>query len=107
VDKRAVRKLLTRFRKALETRGIPVQRMILYGSCAHGTNRDGSDIDVVVLSDGFRGRGYWERIEILADAIYELFEPIEAVAMTPEEWERGESFVAHCARDGEVVYRSF
>jgi hypothetical protein len=43
---------------------------------------------VVIISDDFAGKGYWERVDILADVIYEIFAPIEAVAMTPEEWER-------------------
>jgi hypothetical protein len=30
-------------------------------------------------------------VDILSDAIYEVFEPIGAVALTNEEWERGES----------------
>mgnify|MGYP001607528610 CR=1 FL=1 len=64
----------------------------------------GSDIDVVIISDDFAGKGYWERIDILADAIYEIFAPIEAVAMTPEEWERGDSLIAAFARKGEVLY---
>ncbi len=29
---------------------------------------------------------------------------VEAVAMTPEEWERGDSFVVDFARNGEVLY---
>ncbi len=64
--------------------------MILFGSYATGKYKEGSDIDVVVISDNFEGKNYWERIDILSDAIYEVFEPIEAVAMTPEEWERKE-----------------
>jgi hypothetical protein len=31
------------------------------------------------------------RIEIISDAIYEVFMPIEAVTMTPEEWSSKES----------------
>ena len=64
----------------------------MYGSYAQGKAKEGSDIDVLVISDDFFGKSYWERIDILSDAIYEVFEPIEeAVALTNEEWERGES----------------
>ncbi len=59
---------------------------------------------MVIVSEDFAGKGYWERIEILADAIYELFAPIEAVAMTTEEWERGDSQLAAFARKNEVLY---
>ena len=104
MDKRAAVDIVTRFRKSIEARGIRPQRVILYGSYAAGTNKDDSDIDVVVISDDFTGKSYWERIDILADAIYEIFAPVEAVAMTPDEWERGDSFISDFARNGEVLF---
>ena len=55
------------------------------------------------VSENFTGKDYWERVNILTDAIYEIFEPIEAVAMTPEEWERGNSDIREFAREGEEV----
>ncbi len=104
MDKNAVLKILSRFRKALESKGTKINKMILFGSYAIGKYKEGSDIDVVVISDNFEGKNYWERIDILSDAIYEVFEPIEAVAMTPEEWERKESPVVDYVKDGEVIY---
>jgi len=88
MDKKSVLKRVSRFKKSLESKGIKVDRMLLFGSCAKGTQKEGSDIDVVVISESLNGKGYWERIQILSDAIYEIFEPIEAVAMTPEEWDK-------------------
>ena len=41
---------------------------------------------------------------ILADAVQGAFAPIEAVAMSTEEWERGDSLIAAFARKGEVLY---
>jgi predicted nucleotidyltransferase len=93
-----------RFRIALENRGVRASRLMLYGSYAKGTWREGSDIDVVVVSDDFVGKTYWERIELLAKAVCEVWEPIEAVAMTSEEWEHGDSMIAEFARDGELLY---
>ncbi len=104
MDKRAALDIVARFRQGVEARGIKPQRVILYGSYADGTQREGSDIDIVIISEDFAGKGYWERIDILADTIYEVFAPIEAVAMTMEEWERGDSQVAAFARNGEVLY---
>jgi predicted nucleotidyltransferase len=104
VDKSAVVAIVARLRQAIEARGVRPQRVILYGSYADGTYREESDIDVVIISDDFAGKSYWDRVDILADAIYEVFAPIEAVAMTPEEWERDDSFIAAFARKGEVLY---
>jgi len=104
MDKNAVLKILSRFKKALESKGTKINKMILFGSYAIGKYKEGSDIDVIVISEDFGGKGYWERIDILSDAIYEVFEPIEAVAMTPEEWEKKESPVVDYVKDGEVIY---
>ena len=104
MDKSAVVDIVARLRRGIEARGIRPLKVVLYGSYADGTYREGSDIDVVIISDDFAGKGYWERVDILADVIYEIFAPIEAVAMTPEEWERGDSLIAAFARKGEVLY---
>jgi predicted nucleotidyltransferase len=104
MDKSAVVDIVGRLRQGIEARGIRPQQVILCGSFADGTHREGSDIDLVIVSDDFAGKNYWERIDILTDAIYEIFAPIEAVAMTTEEWERGDSLTAAFARKGELLY---
>lgn len=104
MDKSAVVDVIERFRKGLETRGIRPQRVILYGSYAAGSATKESDIDVVVISGDFSGKGRWARNEIVGDVIYELFAPLEVVALTPDEWDSGESFVVDFARNGEVLY---
>ena len=104
MDKKSVLKILSRFREALESRGVRITRLILFGSHVEGNSREGSDIDVIVVSEDFSGKSYWQRIDILSDALYEVFEPIEATAMTPEEWERRGSTLAEYAKDGEIIY---
>ena len=104
MDKRAVLEIISNFQKALEKKGIKIKKLILFGSYASGQFREGSDIDVVVISDDFIGEGYWERIDILSDAIYEVFAPLEVIGMTTKEWRDKDSFVVHYAGNGEVVY---
>lgn len=104
MDKGTALKIIIDFRKALESKSLRVKKIILYGSYATGEFREGSDIDLIVISEDFENKSYWERIELLSDAIYKVFKPIEAVAMTPEEWEREDSMIAGYARNGEIVY---
>jgi len=104
MDKRAAIETVARFRQEIEARGIRPLKIILYGSYATGTNREGSDIDIVVISDDFVGKSYWERIDILVDAIYEIFAPVEVMALTKDEWEQGDSFVTDLVRSGEVLF---
>ena len=104
MDKSTVLRIIADYGKALEAEGVKPQKIILFGSYSTGTQREGSDIDLVVVSDDFAGKDYWERIDVLSTAIYTVFAPIEATAMTPQEWESGESRIVDFARNGEVVY---
>jgi predicted nucleotidyltransferase len=104
MDKETVLNIIREFREALETEHIKPQKIILFGSCNTQTQRPDSDIDLVVISEDFVGKGYWERIDILTAAICKVFEPIEAIAMTPDEWQRGDSLIVDYARNGQVVY---
>ncbi|MBM4036416.1 MAG: nucleotidyltransferase domain-containing protein [Planctomycetes bacterium] len=103
MDKKAALKALRRFRRALEAQGVRVSQMVLFGSLAAGTAREDSDIDVVVVSRDFAGKGFGERLEILTDAVCAVHEPIDAVAMTPREWSSSDSMVADYAREGITV----
>jgi uncharacterized protein len=104
VDKETVLRIIRDFGKALEAERVSPRKIILFGSYSTGTQREGSDIDLVVISEDFADKDYWERIDILSSAIFSVFAPIEAVAMPPQEWESGESRIVDYARNGEVVY---
>jgi len=104
MDKETVVKTIKDFIRAIELQSIRIQKVVLYGSYAMGNPHEGSDIDLVVISPDFQNLGYWERIEILSEAVFQVFAPIEAVAMTPTEWENRNSLIAEFAAAGEVVY---
>ena len=92
-----------RFKNALESINIQVDQLILFGSYAEGTAREDSDIDLVVISSSFSDKSYWERINILTDAIYQVFAPIEASAFTPDEWKSEKSLISDYAKNGVLV----
>ena len=104
MDKRSALEIIDRFRTVLESKDVTINKIILFGSFARGNYRDDSDIDVIVISDDFVSLNYWERIDLLSEAIYEIFEPIEAVSFTSKEWEKSDSFLVDYAKQGEVVY---
>lgn len=103
MDKKLVLNIAERFRIELQSRGISIKKMILFGSYATENYHDASDIDIVVVSDDFEGMDFWERITVLSEAIFEIFEPIEAIAMTQQEWAAGDSPIAAYARNGEEL----
>lgn len=91
------------FQKALEGKGVVVSKMILFGSWARGQAHQYSDIDVVVISDSFEGKDYWDRLNIIADAVYAVKAPIQASALTVGEWNNGKAGVCQLAKDGQEV----
>jgi predicted nucleotidyltransferase len=103
MDKNDALKAASRFSEALVRLGVRASRIVLFGSYARETQREGSDIDIAVISEDFKGMDYWKRIDVMSKAIYEVFEPIEAVAFTPEEWKNGNSSIREYARDGVAV----
>lgn len=105
MGKKDVLEILKRFCMALESKKVHVQKMILFGSWAKGTAGEFSDIDVVIISEAFDGKDLWSRAKLLggAQAAYHILEPIQAVAVTPQEWDGKTSTICELAKDGEVV----
>lgn len=96
--------IIERFKQQLIVMGVRPERLILFGSQAHGTGEAWSDIDLVVVSQDFADKDLRERLELLGVAAARILEPIEAFGVTPEEWGRGEwTFLKEAARDG-IVY---
>lgn len=104
MDKASLQRIIDRSAEALERHGVHSLNIVLFGSQANGTATEWSDIDLAVISNDFGGKNSVERMEVLAKAIADVWEPIEALGFTPEEWERGDSAMAQIAREGTAVY---
>ena len=84
--KREILKKLRLFRKAIEEKGIRVDKVILYGSHASGNARTGSDIDVAVVSPDF-GKDRFEEGVLLRRIAGKIDYDIEPVPLSPESYE--------------------
>jgi predicted nucleotidyltransferase len=82
--------VVNRYREALAELGVRVERVYLFGSYRDGTQREGSDIDLVVVSPDLERFGYIERLRVLGTAAGHILEPIEAKGFTPREIEAGD-----------------
>ena len=85
---RKILKSLESFKNTLEDMKISVKRMVIFGSYAAGSEKKNSDLDVVVISDDFKGMNLFSRLEILGLALAKarIFEPIEAIGYTEQEF---------------------
>ncbi len=88
--------IITKYKQRLETLGIKVQKIVLYGSYTSGNVKEESDIDLVVVSDDFRDMDLWERLCLLGRARIGIKRPMEILGLTREEYaaERNGTFIA-------------
>ncbi len=90
----AVRYLGQRLREA----GVQVSRLILFGSHATAGASDDSDLDVLIVSESFRGKNIFDRSRIVGAAerktIRQFQTPIDVIMMTPEEFNSKDSLLA-------------
>jgi len=80
--------IISEYRDKLESLGIKVKKIILYGSHAFENARKDSDLDLVVVSDNFRDMDLWERLWLLGQARAGMKKkPMEILGLTEEEFE--------------------
>jgi predicted nucleotidyltransferase len=79
--------IIMRYREQVEQLGIRCDKILLYGSYAAGTAREGSDIDLVVISKDWERFSTRERLELLGVAAARILTPVQAVGFTPQEIE--------------------
>ena len=80
-------RIVASYRKQLARHRIRVIAVYLFGSCARGTQHDGSDIDLIIVSPDFAKFGLVKRLETLGRAAGRIWQPIEAYGVTSEEIE--------------------
>jgi len=80
-----LKQIIKRYRAQLEALGIRPERVLLYGSQAAGTAREGSDIDLIVISNDWKNYNQRQRLELLGVAAARILEPVQAQGFTPSE----------------------
>ena len=104
-----VKRVIRDFGKAVSQR-IHLDKIILFGSRAHGKARRESDIDLAVISSSFSGMTDVERIMLLSDLARNIATPkniaIDPLGFTIEELKDADYFnIAAEIRDqGKTVY---
>lgn len=102
-----IKAIVNRYVHNLQTRGINVEKVVLFGSYARQHAREGSDIDLAVIAPQFARLNLRERYETLGLANMTLREPIQAIGYSPRQWRNAErgSFADEIRRTGRVIYR--
>jgi uncharacterized protein len=107
-EKSRIANIIEQYKQELKKLNINPDKIILFGSYAEDTQREGSDIDLIVISNDFQPLNLRERLELLGLAAGRIMEPIEALGYTDEELEvepRG-SFLWNVMHANNPVYIS-
>lgn len=95
----SLKKIIKDYIRELRNHGIPVNEVILFGSCARGGGKEGSDIDIAIVSEAFSGDRFEDRRRIvpLRRGIDSRIEPIP---LTPDEFASGGNLIDEIKRTG-------
>ena len=74
---------IRRYTAELDRLGVPVERIILYGSHQHGEAHEDSEIDIAVFSEAFGPPDHREFCGVLSEAKWMTEPMIEALGFHP------------------------
>ncbi len=82
---------------------IAVEEVILFGSYAHGSAREYSDIDLAIISDSFQDKTRIENMQYLSRIAAEYNSLVEALPFTAEEYRKldNRTFLASILKTGQ------
>jgi predicted nucleotidyltransferase len=83
----AIRDIIDRFIKALRSRGIRVEKVLLYGSYASGKTHYGSDLDLAIVSPDF-GKDRFEEGKMLHQIAWRIDPRIEPIPISTSSYEK-------------------
>ena len=94
--------------QCLKETGLDVSKIILFGSQSREEATEESDIDILIISEDFRGKDIFERANLTKDAeitaTKKFMIPFDIITLTPDEFENETSPVAEYAKMGKMVY---
>jgi len=104
-----IKQIVWHLKSLLEFRELEIDKIILFGSQARGHYRKESDIDLIVISKDFSGKGVFERARMLGDVEWLLMDkfliPLDIITMSPEDFDKGISPISQYAKGGEIIYQ--
>ena len=102
LDRNAVIEIVRSYAHDIETHGVHLHTVILYGSFAKGTQHEWSDIDVALVADEFTGLPEdYDFFPYLG--INKPYTRIEAITYPTEYFRQSDPFIEEIKKDGIVI----
>ncbi len=95
--------IVNSLREELDRAGIPVEKIILFGSYAQGNHTENSDIDLAIISSAFTGIRFHD-VSRIVDAVAPINSRVEIHPYRPDDFEGNNPFASEILHTGTVVY---
>ena len=107
-EKRDVKRIVDELLVRLSSKGIEINKLILFGSRARAETGPLSDWDVAVVSKSFNRIGILRRQELLGEAVWQMTSSVEILGYSLKEYESAshESFLSAIRASGEIIYEN-
>lgn len=90
MDKTTVNKIVVSLRSALESNGISVDSIAIFGSAHKGGMTADSDLDLIIVSNDFEGKDIFDRASLTMAAERAIMKqfviPMDILNLTPQEY---------------------
>jgi predicted nucleotidyltransferase len=96
-----IRSIIKNLLEEAEKEHISIQKAILFGSYANGTNTEFSDIDLALVSDDFQGSRFEDNMKLMR-AVLRVNSDIETHPFRPEDFNNENPFVVEILKNGIV-----
>jgi predicted nucleotidyltransferase len=100
LDKNAAIEIVRNYASDIESHGVHLQNVILYGSFAKGTQHEWSDIDVALVADEFTGWYLDDKKLFPYVGIKKPYIRIEAQTYPTEYFNQGDPFIDEIIKTG-------
>ena len=108
MSKSKIIKAIKFLERHLKKKQLNLKKIILFGSQITEKATKESDIDILIISEDFRGKDIFERAELTKEAeimtIKKFMIPLDIITLTPEEFESDASLIAEYAKKGQVLF---
>ena len=95
MDQATVNKIIASLKAKLDSTGLVVDSIAVFGSALHGEMTAGSDLDLIIISRDFEGKDIFERALMTMQAesalMKEFVIPMDILNLTPQEYKERKS----------------
>ena len=93
-----------------KSKGLKLDKIVLFGSFAKGNQNRESDIDLIIVSRDFRGKNIVEKVDMASGLNWQLVhqtkKPFDLLYCSDLEWKKASSLIISAAKkEGQVIYR--